>query len=455
MDYLLKGTMLGLAVLLLLGWTPVNALARTGQIQGTVTDASTSQPLAGVSVVARPDRDGPPALGQGQGKGRLGGGGGGGGGHHGFRAITGEDGTYTLEVPAGEYHVKAYTQGYFPAHEEATVTEGGTTTLDFVLDPLTYGTIAGIVTDAGTGQPLEGVMIGARPDRGDRPPLGQRQGKGRLGGGHGGGPHGFHAMTGEDGTYSLELPTGDYQVKACMEGYFPGLADATVLEGQTTTVDFALDPLTFGTLTGTVTDSTTSAPIEGAFVMLRRAGGHLLGGGPHGGGGHGGGHHGLFAITGEDGTYSIEDVPVGDYMARAWAFGYLPAEPVDVTIIEGETTVQDFALDSWDYGQHKGQMTPQEGAAIRKEISNMWSKGATMEEIHAAAREMMQEKGIELPDHCDLGQGFHKGHRGFMKHLTEEQRAEIHEKVQEMRSQGATMEEIHAAIAEMMHNTNK
>ena len=149
-------------------------------------------------------------------------------------------------------------------------------------------------------------------------------------------------------------------------------------------------------------------------------------------------------------------------MAIARAFGYLPAEPVDVTIIEGETTVQDFALDPWDFGQHKGQMTSRQGSAIRKEISNMWSKGATMEEIHAAVREMMKEKGMELPDHCDLGHGFHKGnhgfgkgHHGFMKHLTQEQRTAIHEKVQEMRSQGATMEEIHAAIAEMMHTKNK
>lgn len=395
--YVLKGTMLGLAVMLLLGLTPVNITAQTGNIQGTVTDASTSQPLAGVMVVARAC-DGPSPLGQGRGNGRHGGGQG--GGHHGFRAITGEDGTYTLEVPAGDYYVKAFTPGYFPAHEEATVTEGAVTTLDFALDPLTYGTIAGIVTDAGTGQPLAGVMITARPEHGDPPPLGQGPGKGLRGGGCAGGPYGFHAMTGEDGTYSLELPTGDYRVRAFLEGYFPGLADATVMENQTTTVDFALDPLTYGSLTGTVTDSVSGAPIEGAFVMLRGTAGHLLGGGPHGdglcggfgsghGGGHGGSHHGLFAITGEDGTYRIDEVPVGDHMAVARAFGYQCSLPVEVTILEGETTVQDFALDPWDYRQHKGQMTPQEGAAIRKEIRNMWSNGATMEEIHAAIAGMM------------------------------------------------------------------
>jgi hypothetical protein len=32
----------------------------------------------------------------------------------------------------------------------------------------------------------------------------------------------------------------------------------------------------------------------------------------------------LHAVTGADGSYLIENVPVGDYNARAMSFGYLP-----------------------------------------------------------------------------------------------------------------------------------
>jgi hypothetical protein len=373
----LKGALLCTAVLLLLGLTPYTIMAQTGTIQGTVTDSSTGQPLEGVRVMAHSA--------QGDQDGR--GGGDHGGGHHGYRAVTGVDGSYVMDdVTAGDYYVGACAPGYIPSRTEATVNEGEATTVDFALDPLTFGTVSGTVTDADTGLPLEGAIVFARPAF-DEQPLsglgggffkrhghlyhgkgvkgcyygggltgehpgcglkgghhgdaleGDHHGFGRNGGPHGGGHHGFRDITGEDGTYSLELPTGSWVITALMRGYVRASAEAEVIEGETTTVDLALEPMTFGSMAGTVTDADTGEPVAGAFVVLRRSGGSLLGGG-----GHGGGHHGIHAITGEDGTYLIENAPVGDYRAMARAMGYLPSDPVDVTILEDQTTTQDFAL---------------------------------------------------------------------------------------------------------------
>jgi hypothetical protein len=97
-----------------------------------------------------------------------------------------------------------------------------------------------------------------------------------------------------------------------------------------------------GTIQGTVTDASSGLPLEGVWVGARPVQDD-----PDdrcGGGGHGGGH-GLHGVTAEDGTYLIENVPVGDYSAMAKAEGYLPSDPVDVTIQEDQTTTRDFELE--------------------------------------------------------------------------------------------------------------
>ncbi|MDN5865570.1 MAG: carboxypeptidase-like regulatory domain-containing protein, partial [Gammaproteobacteria bacterium] len=77
-----------------------------------------------------------------------------------------------------------------------------------------------------------------------------------------------------------------------------------------------------GTLEGTVTDVITGDPIEGATVTLTPGG--------------------FVATSDENGHYSITTAPA-DYSATATAFGYQP-QSASVTITEGTTTTQDFAL---------------------------------------------------------------------------------------------------------------
>jgi len=76
-----------------------------------------------------------------------------------------------------------------------------------------------------------------------------------------------------------------------------------------------------GTLTGTVTDSGTAAPIAGASIQI-----------------------GVFStITNGTGVYSIS-LPVGTYSVTASAFGYLSQTVNGVVVSDGGTTTQDFAL---------------------------------------------------------------------------------------------------------------
>ena len=81
-------------------------------------------------------------------------------------------------------------------------------------------------------------------------------------------------------------------------------------------------PSGFGTLQGTITDSSSSLPIPGARIEV-----------------------GSFtSFAQEDGTYGL-NVPVDTYDVTASAFGYASQTANSVEVIEATTTVQDFALD--------------------------------------------------------------------------------------------------------------
>jgi DNA-binding transcriptional regulator YhcF (GntR family) len=109
-------------------------------------------------------------------------------------------------------------------------------------------------------------------------------------------------------------------------------------------------------------------------------------------------------------------------------------------------------------GNHHGPgflegLTDEQKEAVKEKIKEMRSQNASREEIHAAVAEMLKGYGIEVPADS-VGPhgrgGFGPGPGGFWKDLTEEQREAIQEKIKEMRSQNASREEIHSAVAEML-----
>ncbi len=81
-----------------------------------------------------------------------------------------------------------------------------------------YGWLDGHVTDAQTGDPLQGALVTATP-----------------------GLAGVSAITDPSGYYTMTLPVGDYSVTASMDGYLPQSQPAPVVKDEITTRDFALE----------------------------------------------------------------------------------------------------------------------------------------------------------------------------------------------------------------------
>lgn len=325
-----------MAVVFALSLVTGSALAQTGTLEGIVTDADSGDPIAGAMLVAWGSEGGDGMPGQG----------GGGGARYAF--TDGSGGYVFEEMPVGDYFVCCGKPGYFMQDAEATVVEDGVTVLDFALNSKVFGSVSGFVTDAITGEPIAGARVGLRPVGGaaERGP----------GGPGGGGGFWLHAMTGSDGSYLIErIPAGEYQAGATSHGYYPSEpTTVTVVDGEPAEIDFALEPLAFGRVEGMVADAVTGEPLAGTHVALWRS---VMDAGDGAGSSPGGGGLWLHAVTGDDGRYAIENVPADDYEGRVWAFGYFPPEPVQLTVLEGETTEVNFILDPLVFGNIEGTVT--------------------------------------------------------------------------------------------------
>jgi hypothetical protein len=161
------------------------------------------------------------------------------------------------------------------------------------------GTLAGTVTDASTGDPIAGATI------------------------HAVGPSDRTTTTDPSGNYSLLLPVGTYDVTASAFGYLPETASGVeILEDQTTTQDFALDPAPTHTVSGHVRDG-DGAAIEGATVTIL-------------------GTPIPPATTDADGFYSFDSVPEGEYDVEAEVSGCNESQTQHL-VVDGDETL-DFVL---------------------------------------------------------------------------------------------------------------
>ncbi|MGC9025070.1 MAG: S8 family serine peptidase [Chloroflexia bacterium] len=163
------------------------------------------------------------------------------------------------------------------------------------------GALSGTVTESGTGEALPGARLEVvRSDsRFSRSVLSD--------------PTGF---------YSLTLPAATYELTATLYGYLPTTATGIVVVSHTVTpLDLILEPAPVYTLSGTVTDATTGAPLR-ATLSLEDA--------P------------VQASTDPaTGRYSVS-VAQGTYVLHAGSPGYVPeSRPV---VIQGNR-VEDFALE--------------------------------------------------------------------------------------------------------------
>jgi hypothetical protein len=260
-------------------------------ISGTVTDAATTEPIAGAMVTAVDVNN-----------------------HwiH-FAATTHEDGTYLLGTRPGEYivqaHARDYNQAEYPTHvvvPESTIVED----INFALTAIDFGSIAGMVTDT-TGAGVPGAFVEARM-------LGR--------------PLVLHARTDSTGAYILEhVIPGFYRLRAYHRGYAPGAYpdSVAVADGQNVTgIDIVLGvipPPFNGTIGGTVTDDSTGDPVGHAVVVA--VGGDRW--------------HPRFryAFTNDDGTYLLDGLAQVPYKVFSAARGYIGEFYDNVTNIHDATPV--------------------------------------------------------------------------------------------------------------------
>lgn len=169
------------------------------------------------------------------------------------------------------------------------------------------GAVAGAVSDADSGEPVEGAEVTVTD--GDGEPAGA-------------------AETGGFGGYAVrDLEPGAYTVVVEADGYEDASRDTTVEVGETTAEDVALEP-TSGAVAGSVAEADSGDPVEGAEVAVTGEDGETAGSDQ----------------TDAEGGYAVADLQPATYTVTVEADGY-ESQSRETTVEGGETTEEDFALD--------------------------------------------------------------------------------------------------------------
>ncbi len=185
-----------------------------GTLNGTIVDAATGQPLANATVSMA---------------GRI--------------LQTNIAGEFTAKkVPAGEVPVTASYDRYYDANRSVALQAAGEASVTLRLEPITTGTVRGVVTNIRSGEPIDGASVN----------IGRQRTK-----------------TDSSGAFVLEkVAAGDIEVAAGANLFEPGRVDVALLAATEVQADLRLIPITYGTVTGVVTDASTRRPVLGARISV-------------------------------------------------------------------------------------------------------------------------------------------------------------------------------------------
>jgi len=301
---------------------PVSTQPSTGSATGKVVDAVTRQPLGGVSVTLQDDAN--------------------------ISAVTDLAGNFTMSnIPMGTQSIIFSYAGYASARVSAAIIAGSVADLGTI--PLssntTAGTIKGVVKDAATGQPLNGVSVVLQSNAN------------------------IKTMTDPAGIYTLsDIPPGEQKITYSLSGYSDMSATVNMTAGFI--LDLAVLPLTsnpsVGVMKGTVTDADKGQPLEGVTIAVTGA---FTGS----------------AATGTDGVFVIGDITPGSITFTASKPGYYLLNG-SLTITAGEVSFFDF------------QMTPlPQPGALRGKVfdaaANTPIKGAVVS-ISGGSQTTTDEQGV-------------------------------------------------------------
>jgi Flp pilus assembly protein TadG len=244
------------------------------RFKGTITDASFGGNLSGANVGVYTTAT-PPVLK--------------------YTATTPANGSYSIDVSPGTYNLQISKASYITQTYTFTINNNDQLTNDYALlgNP---GTLTGTVKTSGNVA-VSGATVAVSG--------------------------GTQTTTDASGNYTItNVAAGVRSVSASAVGYVSSTASVTMPAGGPATQNFILGPS--GTITGTITDSVTSAPISGATVQIAGVG---------------------TTTTLADGTYALSNIPPATYTVSASATGYLSANRTNVVVTAGATTSNiNFAL---------------------------------------------------------------------------------------------------------------
>ncbi len=169
-------------------------------VKGTVTDSNTGNPIEGVVVFADPMQ---------------------------LPFVTGENGSYRILVKSGTYKLNTSAEG-FEDHNESVTVYDGDLTVNVSLKPVGSATtsgcaiVTGKVVNSKTRLPIGGTLVKADT---------------------------LAVVTGQDGSYSLDVPKGYYTLTVKKEGFKEATVSVEVSEEKTYSVDVLLLPIPFITVT--------------------------------------------------------------------------------------------------------------------------------------------------------------------------------------------------------------
>ncbi len=187
-------------------------------------------------------------------------------------------------------------------------------------------------------------------------------------------------ISGPDGTFKTgSNQDGNLVVRTKKAGYLPSQKSFALNAGDVTDVTIELTPLATTNITGLVLDKATGDPIDGALVWYQSTVVEDIN---------------YAAVSGSDGTYSIDNIYLGDYevIAGSWSYDYGVIEALNIsgqanqTLELGRAYRDDFVFDygwtvsgtanvgQWERGVPEGtlngSMEVNPGADVDNDLGN-------------------------------------------------------------------------------------
>ena len=200
------------------------------------------------------------------------------------------------------------------------------------INPTSFGTIWGVVTNT-DGQAVAGAQVETSPSS-------------------------SIVLTDSSGQFTIEgVAAGEYAVTVRLVNFKNESATVTVVEDHTAQVVLSLEPRasSLGRLSGTLRDAVSNELLSRASITTNPPSEAL--------------------ITGTDGQFAIDSLPVGDYTVIVEKHGYA-SDSVAVAVQEGKATPVAMLLNPADATAFNVPVQPEPSVAAREQPSSLtlrWS----------------------------------------------------------------------------------